>query len=143
MKLKEIMTREVEVVHPDDSLQAAARKMRTRDVGLLPVCDGDQLVGALSDRDITMRATAEGLDPKTTPVRALMTTAVVCCFEDQGVNEAARLMKDNQIRRLIVLNRDDRRLVGIVSLGDLATSVGDNELSGQVLQRVSTPAGQN
>jgi predicted transcriptional regulator len=72
-----------------------------------------------------------------------MTTAVVCCFEDQGVNEAARLMKDNQIRRLIVLNRDDRRLVGIVSLGDLATSVGDNELSGQVLQRVSTPAGQN
>src|SRR5574341_692252 len=122
MKLKEIMTREVEVVHPDASLQAAARKMRTRDVGLLPVCDGDQLVGALSDRDITMRATAEGLDPKTTPVRTLMTTAVVCCFEDQGVNEAARLMKDNRIRRLMVLNRDDRRLVGIISLGDLATS---------------------
>ncbi len=143
MKLKEIMTREVEVVHPDDSLQAAARKMRMRDVGLLPVCEGDQLVGALSDRDITMRATAEGLDPKTTPVRELMTTAVVCCFEDQGVNEAARLMKDNRIRRLMVLNRDDRRLVGIVSLGDLATSVGDNELSGQVLQRVSTSAGQN
>ena len=143
MKLKEIMTREVEVVHPDASLQAAARKMRARDVGLLPVCDGDQLVGALSDRDITMRATAEGMDPKTTSVRELMTSAVVCCFEDQSVNEAAQLMKDNQIRRLMILNRGDERVVGIVSLGDLATHVSDHELSGQVLRRVSVPAGRN
>lgn len=143
MKLKEIMTREVEVVHPDASLQAAARKMRARDVGLLPVCDGDQLVGALSDRDITMRATAEGMDPKTTSVRGLMTSAVVYCFEDQSVNEAAQLMKDNQIRRLIILNRGDERVVGIVSLGDLATHVSDHELSGQVLRRVSVPAGRN
>jgi len=138
MKLKEIMTREVEVIHPDDSVQAAAQKMRTRNVGLLPVCVGDRLVGVLSDRDITLRATAEGLDPKTTPVRALLTSAVVCCFEDQSADEAARLMKDNQIRRLVILNRGDMCLVGIVSLGDLATNVGDDMLPGQVLQSVST-----
>jgi len=141
MELKKIMTRDIEVIHPDDSAQAAARKMQARDVGFLPVCVGDQLVGALTDRDITLRATAAGLDPKTTPVRELMTTAVICCFEDGSVVEAARLMKDNQIRRLMILNRDDKRMVGIVSLGDLAINGGDEKLSGQVLQGVSTPVG--
>jgi CBS domain-containing protein len=138
MKLKEIMTREVEVIHPDDSLQAAARKMKTKDIGFLPVCDGERLVGVVSDRDITVRATAEGVDPKAAPVRDSTTTELVYCFDDQGVDEAAQLMKDKQIRRLMVLNRD-KRLVGVVSLGDLATN-GNKKLSEQVLESVSTPA---
>jgi CBS domain-containing protein len=140
MELKEIMTRNVEVIHPDASLQDAAEMMRSRDVGLLPVCDGDRLLGTVSDRDITVRATANGRDPKTTPVKDLMTKSVKYCFEGDDVKEAARIMKDSQIRRLMILkDAESKKLVGIVSLGDLATAVGDDKLSGQVLEKVSQP----
>ena len=97
MKLKEIMTQEVEVVRPDDTLQTAAQKMKTRSIGFLPVCDGERLVGALSDRDITINATAGGLDPRTTRVKDLVHSKVIWCFDDQNVSEAARKMKENQI----------------------------------------------
>jgi CBS domain-containing protein len=142
MEIKEIMTKNVEVVHPNASLQDAAKKMRARNVGLLPVCDGDRLVGTLSDRDITVRAVADGHDPKTTPVRELMTEAVKYCYEDEDIAEAAKMMKDNQIRRLIILKRNDKHLAGIISLGDLATSAGNDKMSGQVLHRVSEPNGK-
>jgi CBS domain-containing protein len=138
MKLKEIMTRDVEVVHPDDSLLMAARKMRDNDIGFLPVCDGDRLIGVLSDRDLAIRAVAEGRDPDTIIGRDLVTSPVMYCYEDQDINEAAQLMRDNQIRRLVVLNRS-KRLVGVVSLGDVAMN-GTNDLSGEVLQSVSTQA---
>jgi CBS domain-containing protein len=92
----------------------------------------------LTDRDITVRATAEGCDPKTTKVEDVLTPDVIYCFEDQDVQEAARLMKENQIRRLVVLNRD-KRLVGIISLGDLAVETGDEQLTGETLERVSEP----
>jgi CBS domain-containing protein len=108
-------------------------------VGPLPVCDGDRLGGMLTDRDITVRATAAGLDPKTTRVRDVMTDEVLYCFEDQNTDEAARIMAEQQIRRLVILNRD-KRLVGIVSLGDVAVQTGDDRLSGEVLERVSEPA---
>jgi CBS domain-containing protein len=139
MKLNEIMTREVEVVHPDDSLQTAAQKMRYRDVGFLPVCDGDRLVGVLTDRDIALRATAEGVNPKTSLSREWITTPIVYCFDDQDVEEAAQLMREHQIRRLVILDRGNKRLVGVVSLGDLATNVEERQ-SGKVLQEVSEPA---
>ncbi len=143
MELKQIMTRNVEVIQPNASLQDAAKKMRTHDIGLLPVCDGERLLGTVSDRDITVRAVADGRDPKTTPVRELMTQSVKYCFEGDDVKEAARIMKDNQIRRLMILkDADSKRLVGIVSLGDLATAVGDDKLSGQVLHKVSEPNGK-
>jgi CBS domain-containing protein len=138
MKLNEIMTREVEIVHPDDSLQTAAQKMRYRNIGFLPVCDGERLVGVLTDRDIALRATADGVDPRASLSKERITTPVVYCFDDQDVDEAAQLMRQHQIRRLVILGRDDKRLAGVVSLGDLATNV-DGEKSGVVLQEVSEP----
>ena len=126
------MTRHVEVIHPDATLREAAQKMKTLDVGPVPVCDGERLQGMLTDRDITIRATAEGRDPNTTRVRDVMTPDMVYCFEDQDVREAARIMEERQIRRLVVLNRD-KRLVGIVSLGDLATQTSDEELDSSEL----------
>jgi CBS domain-containing protein len=139
MKLKDIMTREVEVIHPDDPLQIAAQKMRDRDIGFLPVCDGDRLIGVVSDRDIIVRVIAEGGDSKAMMGRNLVTAPVIYCFEDQDVDEAAQIMQENQIRRLVILNRD-KRLVGVVSLGDLAMNRSADQ-SGEVLQSVSEPDG--
>ena len=139
MQLKDIMTPQVEVISPEATLQAAAQKMSQFDVGPLPVCDGEQLVGMLTDRDITVRAVAEGCDPTTTPVREAMTPEMVYCFEDQAVQEAARLMAQYQIRRLPILNRH-KRLVGIVSLADLAVSTSDQTRTGEVLEQISEPA---
>jgi CBS domain-containing protein len=138
MKLSEIMTRQVEVIQPDDTLQAAAKKMRDRNIGFLPVCDGETLMGVLSDRDLTIRALADGMDAGIMLARDLMTTPTIYCFDDQDVSEAARIMEENQIRRLVVLSREDKRLAGVVSLGDLARN-GTTELSGKVLRKVSEP----
>lgn len=124
MKVREVMTREVAVVHPDSTLQEAADRMRQLNVGPLPVCDNDQLVGMITDRDITVRSTAEGLDPWTAQVREAMTADVVCCCEDDDVAEAARLMEEKHVRRLLVLDRN-QRLVGIVSRGDLVVQTGE------------------
>ena len=138
MKLREIMTREVVVIQPDDSLQSAAKKMRDLNIGFLPVCDGENLLGVISDRDITIRALADGMDVNIMLGRDLMTTPAIYCFEDQDVSDAAKIMEENQIRRLVVLSRDDKSLVGVISLGDLARNE-TSELSGKVLQRVSAP----
>jgi CBS domain-containing protein len=113
--------------------------MKDLDVGPLPVCgDSDRLVGMITDRDITVRGVAEGCDPRTTAVKEVMTPDVVYCFEDQDVQEAARLMQQHQIRGLVVLNRD-KRLTGIVSLGDLAVETGDAGLAGKTVEQVSLP----
>jgi len=138
MKLSEIMTRDVVVLQPDDSLQFAAKKMRDRDIGFLPVCDGEDLIGVISDRDITIRALADGMDVSIMLGRDLMTSPAIYCFDDQDVSEAARIMEENQIRRLVVMSREDNRLVGVVSLGDLARHA-TTDRSGQVLQKVSEP----
>jgi len=136
MHLREVMSKEVEIIHPDASVKEAAVRMRGLNIGGLPVCDGDRLVGFVTDRDITVRTTAVGRDPAKTKVSDAMTPEMVYCFEDQDVDEAARLMTEKQIRRLPVLNRA-KRLVGIVSLGDLAR---DAKLGGKILKRVSEPA---
>jgi len=138
-KVNEVMTRGAEVVRPDSTLQEAARKMERLDVGPLPVCDGERLVGMLTDRDITVRAVAQGLDPKTTQVRDAMTPDVVYVFEDQDVGEAANLMERREVRRLVVLDRN-KKLVGMVSLGDLAVEGGDERRAGKALRGVSEPA---
>ena len=138
MKVREVMTAGAQCITPDQTLQEAARMMKNLDVGPLPVCDNDRLVGILTDRDITVRATAEGQDPKRTRVADILTPDVVFCFDDQDVHDAARLMQENQIRRLVVLNRD-KRLVGIVSLGDLAVETRDEHLAGKTLEEVSQP----
>jgi CBS domain-containing protein len=139
VQVKDIMTRNVEVAHPEATLWEAAQKMAALDVGMLPVCSGDQLVGMLTDRDITVRATAEGRDPKTTRIHEVMTPEVVYVFEGDDVSEAARIMTEQQVRRLVVLNQS-KQLSGIISLGDLAVHTGDVQQAGQTLEGVSEPS---
>jgi CBS domain-containing protein len=140
MKISEVMTEGVECLRPTDSVAHAAERMRELDVGSLPVCgDEDKLVGMITDRDITIRATASACDANATAVRDVMTLSIVNCFEDQDIEDAAKLMEEKQIRRLVVLNRN-KRLVGIVSLGDLAVRAADDRLSGEALEGVSEPA---
>ena len=137
MKVKEVMTREVEFIHPNDSLQTAAQKMRDRDVGFLPVYEGDELVGVVTDRDIVIRGIVGGMNPDAILGREMVTSPVIHCFDDQDAEEAARLMRQNQVRRLIVLDRNNNQLAGVISLGDLAGTVND-KTSGKVLQGISS-----
>jgi CBS domain-containing protein len=139
MELREIMTRNVEVISGYTSLQEAARKMKSLDVGFMPVCDGDRLQGIVTDRDITVRATADGRDPAKTKVTEIMSTDFAYCMEDQDVDEAASLMEARQIRRLPILN-STKRLVGVVSIGDIAVHGADREMAGETLQEISQPA---
>jgi len=140
MLVREVMTRNAACVRPNDTLQSAAAKMRDLNVGSMPVCGGeDKLVGMLTDRDVVIRSVAEGMNPNDSHVSDAMSQGITYCFEDQDVEEAAELMRHNQIRRLAVLNRD-KRLVGIVSLGDLAVGTDDEHLAGRTLEEVSEPA---
>ena len=136
MQIKEIMTPNVEVVGPDDTLQAAAKKMRDLDVGAIPVRDGEKVHGILTDRDITVRAVAQGLDPRSTPTASVMTREICWCYEDASVEEAEKLLSDNQIRRILVMDRD-QQLVGIVSLGDLATETNQPQDTAMILEHIS------
>ena len=139
MKVSDVMSRAVDVIRPESTLDEAAERMRRLDIGPLPVCDGDRLVGMITDRDITVRATAESRDPVTTRVSEIMTPEVVFTYDDEDVKQAAKLMEDHQLRRLVVLNRE-KKLVGIVSLGDLAVETKDDKLKGQVLEEISQPS---
>lgn len=139
MKIKEIMTPEVEVLSPATSIQEAAAKMKELDVGCLPVCDGERVVGMLTDRDVTTRFVAQGLDFSGTTASDVMTRDVVYCFEDDDVEKAEAVMKQHQIRRLIVLD-SQKRLAGIVSLSDIALEHG-RAPGGDVLKTVSQPSG--
>ncbi len=136
MQVSEIMTQRVESISPQATLQEAARRMVALDIGPLPVCENDHLIGIITDRDITTRSTACGADPCTASVREAMTTEVVYCFEDQDLAEAGRLMQEKQIRRLVVLNRE-KRLVGILSLADLAVESEDPQVPRDTLEAVS------
>ena len=136
MLARNILTKDPEVIRPDASISDAARKMKQVDVGMLPVCDGQRLVGAITDRDLVIRALAQGRDPTLTQVAAVMTRDVVYCFDDDDIQEAARIMEEKQVRRLPVLDRQ-KRLVGIISLGDLAVRSDDEILAEEVLECVS------
>lgn len=139
MKVKDVMTRTVACVRPKDSIAVAAEMMRDLDIGVLPVWgDDDCLLGMVTDRDITVRATAAAGDPQVTWVRDIMTPTVVHCSVEQEVADAVQLMQEHQIRRLIVLDHD-RRLAGILSLGDVALDTGDRRLTGETLEAISTP----
>ncbi|PPC94619.1 MAG: inosine-5-monophosphate dehydrogenase [Methylotenera sp.] len=136
MNISEVMTHSVKVASPNDSLQVAAQIMDENDFGLLPVAENDQLVGMLSDRDITIRAVAKGMAPEQHKVREVMTPEVRYVYDDDSIEDAVRNMSDLQIRRLPVLNRD-KRLVGIVSLGDLALTT--EKSAGAALNSISQP----
>jgi CBS domain-containing protein len=141
MKIKEVMTRGVETVRPDQTLQEAAAKMKSLDVGPMPVTEGDRLVGMITDRDIVIRAVAAGKDTRSAKVREAMSTDVVCCKEDDDVKDAAQKMKDRQIRRIVVVDAG-QKVCGIVSLGDIAVDTHNDKMSGDVLEEVSKPSHQ-
>ena len=141
MKISECMTREVETVRPDQPIREAAQFMLRTDAGSMPVCDGDRLVGMLTDRDIAVRAVAQGRGPDT-PVREAMTDHVDYCFDDEEIEQVALKMSDAQVRRFPVVSREDRKLVGIVSLGDLSRS-DESDAAAVALGGVTDPGGQH
>jgi CBS domain-containing protein len=134
--IKEVMTKNAQCLDPSSSLRDVALKMKELDAGSIPICENDRLVGMVTDRDIVLKTFANGQNPATATARDVMTSPIVYCFEDQDVGEAARMMEVKQIRRLVVLGRD-KKLVGIVSLGDIAVR-GSEELSGEILQKVAS-----
>ncbi|MFL5814777.1 MAG: CBS domain-containing protein [Bdellovibrionia bacterium] len=118
MKISELMTRHVETVEPEATLKDAAQLMDDEDVGALPVCDNDRLVGIITDRDIIVRAVSAGVDPNRSRVADSMTSPILYCYDDQDADEVRRMMQDKKVRRLPVLDRS-RRMIGIVSNSDL------------------------
>lgn len=136
MVLRDVMTTDVNLTDPAATLRDAAIAMRDGGFGLLPVGENDRLVGTITDRDIAVRAVAAGKDPSTTTVREAMSEGIVYAYEDQTVEDAASIMSDRQIRRLPVLNRD-KRLVGIVAIGDLALEAPSEKPAAEALEGVS------
>lgn len=137
MKLREIMTPDPDVIDPNAMIREAAKRMREDNVGALPVGENDRLIGMVTDRDIAMRAVAEDRMPSQTAVRDVMSERVFYCFDDDDTEAAARCMAEHQVRRVPILNRD-KRLVGIVSLADIARS-GEEECEAMALEGVSEP----
>jgi len=135
MLVREIMNQKVEVIHFSDSVQEAARRMAEGDFGAMPVEKGDKMVGMITDRDITLRVVAPAKDPASTTVEEAMTSGVNYCFDDDDVDTLAEKMQNSQYRRIPVVNRD-KRLVGIVSLGDLATRAKNKDLTQHTLEEI-------
>jgi CBS domain-containing protein len=136
MLVSDVMTRGAETIGPEESIQAAARRMRETGVGMLVVCEGVHPVGILTDRDIVVRSTAEGLDPAVAGVRSAMTAQVVSCSEDADLAEAARIMEQRAVRRVIVLDAEEA-LVGMLSVDDVA--LVRPELAGEIVEHVRAP----
>jgi CBS domain-containing protein len=141
MKVSEVMSSKVEITSPEDSIQRAAQVMARIDSGILPVGDGDRLVGMITDRDIAIRGVGAGRNPADTPVNDVMTREVKYCFEDDDVSDVAESMAQLQVRRLPVLSRQ-KRLTGIISLGDIARDHEPGQ-AGSALQRISRKGGQH
>jgi CBS domain-containing protein len=140
MEVREVMTSNVRMATPEQSISESARIMAECDSGVVPVYEHDRLVGMVTDRDIVVRAVANDLSPDT-PVRAVMSQEVLYCYEDEDVEQVAKNMATNQIRRLPVLNRS-KRLVGIVSIGDLSKSVRP-QATGEAIAEISKPGGEH
>jgi len=138
MQLREIITSPVETVAPDSSLFDAAKTMMTRDLGWLPVTDEGKVVGIITDRDITVRGVAGGLDAKSTKVEDVMSRDVYACSIDGTVEDACNMMEDEQVRRLVVVD-DDEKLTGVISLADVASQRSESQ-SGEVLKKVTEPS---
>jgi CBS domain-containing protein len=136
-QLKDIMSPDVQVISPDATIREAAQKMREGDFGMMPVAENDRMIGAISDRDIALRAIAEGKGPDT-QVRDVMSQGIAWAYEDDSVDHAAEIMSEHQVRRLPVVNRQ-KRLVGIVALGDFAVESSDLEPAAEALAEISQP----
>lgn len=138
MQIEQIMSHDVVIASPDDTVQSAAKKMAENDTGALPVGERDTLVGMVTDRDIVIRAVAKGVAPSKCKVRDVMSADIKYCYEDESVDDLARNMSTLQVKRLPVLNRQ-KRLVGIVSLGDLATKPEAKGQAHAALSGISQP----
>jgi CBS domain-containing protein len=141
MKVRDAMTRDVRLVKPEQPIREAAKTMADLDIGALPVEENDRLVGMITDRDIAVRAVAAGRGPDT-EIREVMSRDVKYCYDDQTIEEVTQNMGELRVRRLPVLNRD-KRLVGILSLGDLAIDEGAQDEAGEALGGISRPGGQH
>ena len=137
-QLKDLMSRDVKVVNPEMTIGEAAQKMRDGDFGMLPVGENDRMIGTISDRDIAIRAVAEGKDSET-KVRDVMSDSIAWAYEDDSVEKAANIMSERQVRRLPVVNRD-KRLVGIVALGDFAVESSEIKPVAKALSEISKPS---
>lgn len=136
MLAKDVMSRKPEFLSPTTTLKKAADQMRTHDYGFIPVGENDRLIGTVTDRDITIRAVAEGWDPNKKTLRDVMSKEVYYCLDTDKLDAIAKKMEKLQVRRLIVLSKD-KRMVGIISLGDIATKCKNRELCGEVAEGVS------
>jgi CBS domain-containing protein len=134
-KTKDVMTRPVDVISPEASIAEAALRMRTGDFGLLPVGENDRMIGAISDRDIVVRAVAQGKSPDT-QVREVMSEGILWAYDDDSVEDAVKIMSKHQVRRLPIINHD-KRLVGIVALGDLAVNKAERQPAAKALAEIS------
>ena len=139
MKVTSVMTPNVECIAPDSTLQEAAQLMKALDVGFLPVCENDVLSGTITDRDIAIRSVAEGQDVRKTTARDVMSAPVYYCYDDQDISECGHSMQSQSVRRMLVLNRG-KNLVGVVSLGDIATRSGEPPLAATTLKQISSAA---
>jgi CBS domain-containing protein len=139
MKIHEIMSNNVECIEPSLPIAKAAEKMRDLDVGFLPICENDKLTGAVTDRDITIRSVAQGRDPRLASVSEIMTPDIFFCYDDEDVERVAEYMQEKEVRRIVILNRQ-KRLVGVVSLGDIAKTSGEKELAGETLAEIAETA---
>jgi len=139
MFVKDVMTVSPEIVNADTNLKDTAARMKALDVGAMPVNSGDRLIGIITDRDIAIRAVAEGLNPEKTSAEEVLTPSITYCYEDQDLSEAAEIMKEKKIRRLVVLNKE-KRLVGMCSLADIVAGGKDYNVSGETLHEISKPA---
>jgi CBS domain-containing protein len=140
MKVSEVMTRDVQTVRPDQPVQDAASFMLSADAGSIPVTDGDRLIGIITDRDIAVQGVAKGYGPDT-PVRELMTGDIICARHDDDLDDVASKMSEAQVRRLPVIDADER-LCGIVSIGDLSREA-DEDCAAEALEGVTQPGGQH
>jgi len=136
MKVKEIMSTKVEMIQSNSTIIEAAKKMMSKDIGVLPVQEETRIVGIITDRDIIVRAIAANLDPKTTKVSKIMSRQVSSCSQDEEVEDAAKIMETKQIHRLIVLDSDNKP-VGIFSVGDIAMKTSDEHLTWEVMEKIS------
>lgn len=135
MKVKEVMHTGVSWVEPDTSVAEVAKRMRSEDIGAVPVGEHDRLIGMVTDRDITCRGTAEGAHPNELTARDVMSKGIVFCRDEEDVDDALRIMEEKKIRRLPVLN-EEKRMVGMLSLGDISSKVSES-LSGEIMRAVS------
>jgi CBS domain-containing protein len=139
MKIHKLMSQNVHYIEPTTPIAKAAEKMRELDIGFLPICDNDRLVGTITDRDITIRSVAQGRDPRLASVQEIMTSSVFYCYEDDDVDHVAEYMQEKEVRRMLILDRH-KRLVGVVSLGDIAKASGERELAGETLGEIAEAA---